>query len=745
MDKGMYEQLLVAVDVCHASMSSQDERNAAYSYCEQFQSRSDCVSYALFILQNDGHANHHRHFALHVLEIWLRTHWKSISQEDIVSYRTSLLTVVASYLSQDEPSYIKEKIVRVLADIAKRQFPQRWPDLLDQLMQLWQLGSVQVEIVMLLFRSIAEDCVSSSFNSTIPPTRRKDILQGLNACFNALFPQVYQQLEYQYAALQQPTTELHKQANAVLLATLQMMKEFLDWMPVATAAAPDTNFIAVASLMLVAPQLSVNIRIAAAECLEVFFSRNFGKENLSLLVAASESCWAHLNQIPLNVNEVDDNDELMLHMHINRILVSWGTHQLELLIGEFPASHEVLAPFVQLLAVLYKHPSLQITEAQVIVWLNLLKQTKIVNALLVQQIIPLLWTTSVEKYFKLNSPDRESANATSQLEFEDHEAYTTFFSNFRGRIYGILRLLIQLQPDVGLAQLHNRLEFVLTQYPRGTDALNELGHCTELSTAHLYHEGIISLTDCIMKSLPEHALTIDANLNQLKLTVELMLCYQTTDPWLLFRNCLGLSLFSKYYMRDTSMYPCVFERLFALIVFCQPGEIIHGAMDPTTMNVRRRALASLVSICHASPSHVLPFLNILCTKVISLFPVVLDSESVLMYEMLVLVSNSLPTTEERHNFIAQITAEPLATWTSPDMTRIVSSPAELVRSIETKDDTLVFGIVKVLTTLYGIAKRIQTDLSSSHPFTTVWPVLLPNLLALLRTLHCLPLERAAIL
>ncbi|EQC30365.1 hypothetical protein SDRG_11942 [Saprolegnia diclina VS20] len=738
MDEHVYEQLLRAVDVCHATGSLKAERDAAYAYCEQFQQTPNCVSYAFYLLQQRGHASHHRHFALHVVENYIRVHWKNCSADETVQYRSTLLNIVASHVAADEPSFIKEKLVKVLADIAKRQFPQRWPDLLEQLLSLWSMGPIQAEIVMLLFRSIAEDCVSSSFNSTIPPIRRKDILQGLNACFPTLFPLVYQQLEMQYAQLQSPSAD-HKTANAVILAALQMMKEFLDWMPVNTPASPDTNFIAVASLLLQSPALQHSIRIAAAECLEVYFSRTFGKDHLALVVATTQTCWSALAQI--SVADVNDSDDLNLHLHVNRVLVSWGTHQLELLVAELPASHDVLLPFVELLLRFFQHPSLTVTEAQVIVWLNLLKQKKVVSSLLVpHNVLPALWRTSMDKYFKLHSPDRDDAHPVSALEFDDNDAYVAFYSNFRGRLYGILRLLLQLQPGVGLQLLYERLQYVLSAHARGTDALDEHGHCTDSSTAHLYHEGLVALIDCIMKSLPESALNEASHLATLSATVEALLAYETPDPWLLFRHCLALSLFAKYYMRAPGLYPRVFERLFGLIVFAQPGETILTTMDPTTMNVRRRALASLISICHASPSHVLPFLPILCNQVIGLFPVVLDSESVLLYEMLVLVSNSLPTADERTLFIGQITAEPLASWTSPAMTALVASPSSLVAAMTAKDDALVFGLVKVLTTLYGIARRIVHG-ESVHPFASVWPVLLPNLLSLLRTLQTLPVEQ----
>ncbi|RHY77847.1 hypothetical protein DYB34_007887 [Aphanomyces astaci] len=763
MDPHVYEQVLRAVDVCHAGSSAQSERDAAYVYCEAFQERLDCIQYAFYLLQDASRPFHHRHFALHVVETWIRKHWKACSAtEDAVTYRANILTIMASHLNADEPIFLKEKLVKVVSDIAKRSFPQRWPDMLDHLMQIWSVGPLQTELVMLVFRSIAEDCVSSTFNSTIPPARRKDLLQGLNASFPVLFPRVYRELELQYTRLQQQDAH----AAAVILAGLQMMKEFLDWMPVTTPAAPDANFIAVAGLLLHpnidTPQL-LAMQIVAAECLEEYFSRSFGKEHMALLHQASLTCWSHLAALSLT-GPVDDADTLLLHTHINRIVVSWGVHQLDdVLADPLPSTTlPVLQSFLSLLQTLFNHPSALLTEAQVIVWLNVLKHASCAT-LLPYINVPALWTTCLDKYFKLHSPDNDD---TSALEFDDRDAYNAFYGNFRGRLYGILRLLVQKQPAAALTHLHDRLQYVLTVHAAGRDNLDDLGHCTDTTTAHIYHEGMASLVDCLVKSLPEVVYETPALRHHLGLSVELLLAYHTRDPWLLFRHCLCLSSLSKYYMRDPTLYPRVFDRLFGLIVFCEPGEsIAHGSpMRPTSTNVRRRALASLISICHAGPLHVLPYLPMLCTQVIGLFPQVLDSEGVLMYEMLVVVSNSLPTFEEREAFIQQITAAPLAQWT--DMTPIITSQDKLVHALETHNATVVFGLLKVLTTLYGIAKRIQvtpppsspppssTSLSehgdipspSPHPFASVWPVLLPNLMALIRTLHALsaPLARESL-
>jgi exportin-5 len=166
-------------------------------------------------------------------------------------------------------------------------------------------------------------------------------------------------------------------------------------------------------------------------------------------------------------------------------------------------------------------------------------------------------------------------------------------------------------------------------------------------------------------------------------------------------------------------------------------------MSTETMNVRRRALASLITICQTIPDHILPVLPVLCTKVQELFAHarVLDSEGVLLYEMLVLVSNSMPHVHERAQFLQQIAQDPIAMWTSADMSTFVSSAQNVVSAIESAASNpatrkMLFKIVNSLTTIYAIAKRASVS-NGVEAFAPIWPQLLPNTVMLIRTLHSL--------
>ncbi|KAI9921364.1 hypothetical protein PsorP6_001322 [Peronosclerospora sorghi] len=120
--------------------------------------------------------------ALHVLEHHVLTQLNALSCESRQKMRRELLDLpLRARQTADEPVLVREKKVALLAQLAKRQFPQRYPDLIPDMLHVWQSGSSDhVELVILILRLVAKDCVSSSFNTSIPPTRRKEIVQGFN-------------------------------------------------------------------------------------------------------------------------------------------------------------------------------------------------------------------------------------------------------------------------------------------------------------------------------------------------------------------------------------------------------------------------------------------------------------------------------------------------------------------------------------------------------------------------------------
>ncbi|KAI9895594.1 hypothetical protein PsorP6_018728 [Peronosclerospora sorghi] len=92
--------------------------------------------------------------ALHVMEHHVLTQWDALSGEVQKTMRRELLDLLLrARQASDEPVFVREKKAALLEQLDKRQFPQRYPELLPDLLHVLQRGSSDhVELVLLILR-----------------------------------------------------------------------------------------------------------------------------------------------------------------------------------------------------------------------------------------------------------------------------------------------------------------------------------------------------------------------------------------------------------------------------------------------------------------------------------------------------------------------------------------------------------------------------------------------------------------
>ncbi|KAL0587372.1 hypothetical protein ABG067_002989 [Albugo candida] len=848
IEEEVYQRLIIAIQVSHSNSSSNHEKNQAYEFCEAFKVRSDSISYAFAIYKQstalcqnvtapDALFELHirRHFSLHLVESYLINHWKSLTVDEQVQLRSSLLHLIfTSQSTENEPNFVREKQVLLIVELAKRQFPQHWESLFSDLFHCCPVPSeslafqlLRVELIFRCFRFLAEDCSNNSFNTSLPATRRKEILQGLNACLPELVPMVYREVEMQYQRYRN-RTEIDQvnevdltQIERLIQAGLESMKEFLEWMPVERAFIAECNWMWIElSLITEKP-----FRLLAMEGIQVFFSRTFEKENQLILKQVSAYAAEKFGQLSFDITRelVHDttrlDEELLFLRKTNDAIVTWCTSQIDCFIststdvnvvsrqaqriegGNLCLSSDeknIVQRMLEYSCRLFCHPSYGISEAQSTAWLSMLKNKHLLEQSFLVPIIENLRIASFEKYFKLGSPSRVDPEQTlaccfdttqdpmlqapmlssymitsvcSAEEFDSDEMFSAFYGNFRCRLFNIIRHLLAMNPERFLSMLLERMILIYRHFPVAMDNQNSQGFCTESSTTYLCHEGLSSLLDCVLKQLPSSAFNDDVCQKVQQQLLQAVLIFKTIDPLLKYRQLLMVGSFATFYGHEcgASFLTPVFELLFESIQFSLPDDMALHSLSSESISVRRRALSSLVTICQTIPAQILPVLPVLCTKVQELFTAdqVLDAEAVLLYEVLVLVSNSIENDQTRIQFLRELINGVLSEWTSPTMTSLVISPESLVSTVEASVSDVVNQknlrkVTKTLTSIYGILKRASVcsgSISNPGPLQarnensstnfdqinvknntfakTVWPILLPNLLALTQSLHAL--------
>ena len=101
-----------------------------------------------------------RHFGLKILEDVVKARWNSMVPEEKVFIKENLMKLMESGTGHitAEHLYIKDAVARVVVELIKREWPQQWPSLLQELDTLCGHGETQTELVMFVLLRLKIFC-----------------------------------------------------------------------------------------------------------------------------------------------------------------------------------------------------------------------------------------------------------------------------------------------------------------------------------------------------------------------------------------------------------------------------------------------------------------------------------------------------------------------------------------------------------------------------------------------------------
>jgi exportin-5 len=184
-------------------------------------------------------------YMLNVLQLFLKSQYAKLNNEnDRMAIRHALLlaarellsrninisptsSVAATAMMDGDTRYLSVKIAALIADVATRDFPQRWTTFISDLFVPPEQGGIWyipppptdggagdsynlrkgygpftgIKICLESLKVITEDCTDGDFNSKISTARRNDVLIGLNEVHHQFIPLIFHLLSSQYAIL----------------------------------------------------------------------------------------------------------------------------------------------------------------------------------------------------------------------------------------------------------------------------------------------------------------------------------------------------------------------------------------------------------------------------------------------------------------------------------------------------------------------------------------------------------------
>ncbi|CAH2256592.1 exportin-5 isoform X3 [Pelobates cultripes] len=626
-----------------------------------------------------------RHFGLQVLEHVIKFRWNNMSSEDKLCLKYSVMELISNGMNTvlEEEAHIKDVFARIIVEMIKREWPQNWPDMLNELEALTKQGEVQTELVMFILLRLAEDVVTFH---TLPPQRRRDIhltmMQNMDKLF-AFMLNILQENVTQYQHLND-TGQKGQSLSRVAVAALNTLAGYMDWVPIAHIVADNCKLLEGLCVLLSEPELQVE----AAECLLIAVSRKGKLEDREPLMILFED--SAMNSI-LSAAQMADVEGLVEKSYIFlkrlcQVLCALGNQICALTVVTDPHAKVPVnfGKYLDALLAFTRHPSLFLKSSTLMTWGSLYRHELLSKDPQLLAAIPKFLQISMTSVVKVGFPSKNDSPSCeySRLDFDCDEDFNTSYSMFLSWMTNILKAVCRLDPHTSFHMAGNWLRFLLTapvdEEPQTFNPGKASG--SPLSSTQAQWEAMTFFSEGITRVafgvLCEEEGRVAEGIDLL----HSILAYEATDPVILSCVLTNLSSYFPFIRYTNPSMPLVLSKLFAAISFHTSA----NSKDPLTRavkNVRRHACCSLIKICSTYPELVLPHFELLYTQVKHLLKderFQSQMERCSAMEALVLVSNQLKDYEKQKSFLMEFISPLMSVWLSEDVQRAISSPEAFI-------------------------------------------------------------------
>ncbi|KAJ8046032.1 Exportin-5 [Holothuria leucospilota] len=670
------EQLTEAVNVAINPSALQGDRDRAYRICESFKESSTmCIPYGikLAFIQNPPNI---RHFGLQLLEHSVKFQWNTISVDDKVLVKDTVMRMMSSGTNHilKEKIYIKDGLAKVVVEMAKREWPQQWPTFMNELHSLCKEGETQTELVMFILLRLVEDAVGSQ---NIPQQRRKEISQALNAEMESLFTFFRELLKHYTDRFQLKKSEgsLEEAQAACKVAenVLLTLSGFVEWTPSQHVFKDNNALLRMLYLFLSEPGL----RLRAAECLQIIVHwKGKLEDRVPLLILLSQDAISTIGSAARDVSLPNADEGSYVFLKLLCQILTGLLGQLCAIWGADVPGFEVppnLELSLQTLWAFTDHPSVHVCHMTLTTWLALLRHQYFIQHPSLTSILPALLQIFTKTLQKVGMPSRSDYPSChfSKMDFDSDDEFLQFFAIHRSHQVDVIRKISTHSPSLAFDVVSKWL-IQLLQSPLQLEA----GHtmCTHHSPSWHQWDALTSFMDAVMGKV----LVIDDSLNLKALDLlHSALDADIKDPLILSCVLTCVSALFPSLKKDMQQVKKVLDKLFAAAVYSLPGQTKKTRTRPV-QNVRRHACCGLVRMCLDHPELMVPFFDEIHNKTREVMrdPEQLTKlERVNLYETLILISNEFKDFDRQSTLIKEV-LEPVSSVWIAQSTKQMIFPAE---------------------------------------------------------------------
>ncbi|KAF2070652.1 hypothetical protein CYY_008030 [Polysphondylium violaceum] len=775
----MITQINQALEQLHNPKSTSDMRQTAQEFLEEVKQRAEAYSYAIQILsttQNDIT----KHYGLHIIEILVKNRWYNASDNERELVKKEILDLVAR-VPGTEQKFIREKLVTILVEIIKRDWPQRWINLLGSLVDIAKISDTQAELVLLTFGQLPHDIIfeNTSSSNLLSEQRRKDLMAGINVAVSSLFEFFYSMLETRYAQYKQvvstdPTNAKNANTSNIHLINvlLNSLRSYIDWVPV--------KLIFNHKLDLIFCQLLLDIpfRMGACECLMLFLNRKVKtpEENKSDLISTPFKSMENI--IKSILISKDFEDDYSYHKRLTQTLTILGTLHLSIYDGKgiLPNNYN---QYLDLMLQMISHPSILLCSLAMPFWLAFLKQENY-DIPFKDEIMKKILEISLLKMVRTGDPEKEEnpQSKYSELDFGTSKEWSNFYGSIRNRYIEFIKIIAAHKHEMSFFFIALKIIEMLESLKNNANPLTH--EQTLITESHAYS------LDCILQAIKESnaqffdskntistATSATTPFNALITTTteklfSLLIEITHQDPNVTSFQIDCISALSCYYQYHPETIQFVLNKIIPLVHF-KPTPL--AGVDPNSrhyqtsiLQAHRRAITSLINLSSSLNDVIKPYFGTIYQSMGQLFQQNLlnESEKVMIYHLLAVFSNNLSSYQQIVDFLKEILAIHITQWTGAEITSALQSPDSFLSYLgllqPDNQDPLFINRRKnlslMVSTFQTFWKKTQIPINSSDegfsPFIAngtsyngKWPIsnfvkeILPNIVSLTRTLHSL--------
>lgn len=680
--EGACKDIIAWVEAAVSLTTSPERRAEAYNAYENFKENSPLCAKCGFALAAKGNHAVVRHIGLQLVEHCIKLRWNVITIADKQFIKENVMKMMAEGTEHllVEQAHIKDALAKLLVEMIKREWPQQWQLLMDELNNLAILGETQKELVLLTFLRLAEDVIDLQ---TVQGQRRRDLYQALVANLPAICGFLVRTLDTHYTRYRDLRDNQKAEENNQELAlhrqltetTLLTMAGFVEWIPLPEVMGSDGLLPRIFCFLL----SDVNLRVQASECLLQVLTRKgkpderkllltlFNQHTLDTIISAFKAASSE----PLN------EASFLFLKRLCSVTANLGQNCLAQwnLEAERP-SLELFQAYLDVLLSLMQHPSQCVNNITLPVWAALFRHSEVSCLDIVRNLLPKFFKVSTEKLMKVGYPSRDDspACAYARLDFDSDEDFAPFLGKFRADVTEAVRLATLLNPIAGFQTASQWLQTLLVaRIEVGNESEN--GHCSLNSPSAVRWDALATFMDGVFSRFltsPNPKPSAEEGI----FLLESLLNFETEDPVILSNSLSCISNLSVFLTLAPGSLPNVLNKFFTCAVFTlpnQPGTTGSRALR----NLRRHACAGLVKLCNLYPKLVMPCFEQIYSSVKRIQAedkVITHLEACTLVEALLALSNEFHDYGRQCKFIVEVVSPATAILARDEMKVVASSP-----------------------------------------------------------------------